>query len=84
MITTQTLLNEISDPKILRKDVATTYRLALQSSEATDWKAVNKAIIERWSFSALEWIKKQAWSSDATISSFVSRREDLSNNPARK
>jgi hypothetical protein len=44
-----------------RKDIAVTYALALRSSDPTDWQQVNEAVIERWSFSGLEWIKKQAW-----------------------
>lgn len=58
---TATLLNEISNGAP-RRAVAQTYRLAIQSSEATDWAAVNAAIIERWSVSGLTWIKQQAWS----------------------
>ena len=59
---TDTLLREIADPKLYRRDVAQTYRLAMQSREATDWPRVNRAIIARWSVSALEYIKAQAWS----------------------
>ena len=58
------LLREIAMPEMRRRDIAQTYRLALQSSERDkiDWKKVNAAIIERWSVSALTWIKEQAWS----------------------
>ena len=59
---TNTLLREIAEPECKRRDVAQTYALAIRSSEPTDWKAVNAAIIKRWSLSALEWIKKQAHS----------------------
>lgn len=59
---TQTLLDEIARKRTTRKDVAKTYALAIRSSEDTDWTAVNKAIIGRWSLSALKWIKGQAWS----------------------
>ena len=58
---TQTLLNEIGMPEMKRDDVALTYALAMRSSEETDWKAVNEAIIERWSMSALRYIKERAW-----------------------
>lgn len=60
----KTLLDEIANPEIKRKDVAQTYRLALQSAErdTIDWAKVNQAIIQRWSRSALHWIKEQAWS----------------------
>jgi hypothetical protein len=59
---TGTLLREIAEPSSKRRDIAKTYALALRSSEATDWKAVNAAIIARWSVSALNWIKEQAHS----------------------
>ncbi len=59
---TSTLLDEIRDPEFKKKNIAMTYRMALDSSEDTDWSKVNKAIIERWSRRALEDIKKLAWS----------------------
>jgi hypothetical protein len=59
--TTNTLLREIADPAMKRKDVAQTYGLALRSSWPTDWGQVNRAIMARWSRSALEWIKTRAW-----------------------
>lgn len=58
--TTNTLLREIADPAMKRKDVAQTYALALRSSWPTDWRVVNEAIIARWSKSALVWIKNYA------------------------
>lgn len=59
-----TLLSEIARPESKRLDVAKTYCLALRSSECNliDWKKVDKAILERWSFHALNWIKERAWS----------------------
>ncbi len=59
---TQVLLNEIGMKKIKQKAVACTYALALKSSDSTDWAAVNKAIINRWSLSGLKRIKEMAWS----------------------
>jgi len=60
------LLQEIATPELKRRDIAKSYRLALESQfdcdEVVDWDAVNTAIITRWSISGLEWIKKQAWS----------------------
>ena len=61
---TATLLSEIADPAMTRDDVAKTYGLALDLVPATahtDWSAVNRAIIARWSRSALEYIKGKAW-----------------------
>ena len=59
---TATLLVEIANLKMRRRDVAQTYALAMRSSEPTDWLRVNRAIIERWSMSALMWIKTKAHS----------------------
>ena len=59
--TTNVLLSEIGNPQMHRKDVAMTYGMALCSSANTDWGKVNRAIINRWSFSTLEWIKNAAW-----------------------
>jgi hypothetical protein len=58
------LLEEIAEPQFKRRDVAKTYALALRSSERdrVDWGKVNRAIIARWSFHALNWIKEQAHS----------------------
>ncbi len=61
---TNTLLREIADKAMKRKDVASTYGLAILSErygEKVDWRAVNTAIIGRWSRATLDWIKKRAW-----------------------
>lgn len=57
------LLEEIADPAMRRIDVAKTYRLILASGEQdrVNWRTVNTAIIDRWSVSALDWIKQFAW-----------------------
>lgn len=57
------LLEEIADPKMKRRDVAKSYALTIKSSEFVqiDFDRVNRAIMQRWSASGLEWIKKQAW-----------------------
>ena len=62
MSTTKTLLDEINNKKLHKKDISQTYRLAMNSSDKTDWEKVNKAIIFRWSLSALKDIKEWAWS----------------------
>lgn len=58
-----TLLQEIACKDFTRESVALTYALTLCSSErpTINWGKVNEAIVARWSFSALEWIKKRAW-----------------------
>lgn len=55
-----TILNEISHKECKRNDVALTYYFCMVSSEDIDYAKINKAIIERWSFSGLEYIKKKA------------------------
>lgn len=57
------LLEEIANPAMKRKDVAMSYRLILHSEgrERVNWRTVNAAVIDRWSVSALEWIKREAW-----------------------
>lgn len=59
-----TLLSEIADKRFKQKSIAKTYALALRSSErdSVDWLKVNAAIIERWSVSGLDRIKRMAWS----------------------
>ena len=58
---TQTLLDEVADPKMKRNDIVATYALALTTMEEVDWPVVNRAIIDRWSLSALTYIKDRAW-----------------------
>lgn len=59
-----TILREISMPEMKRKDIAQTYRLIMESSECdtVDYAVINNAIIDRWSYAGLTWIKKQAHS----------------------
>jgi len=58
-----TLLAEIADSRMKRNDIATSYAMALCSSErdSIDWSKVNHAIIDRWSIAALRYIKDRAW-----------------------
>ena len=55
------LLREVADPRMKRDDVALTYAFALRQPGEVDWAKVNHAIIDRWSLSALKYIKEQAW-----------------------
>ena len=59
---TNVIIREIADRKFKRKSIAQTYALALRSSYPTDWGKINSAIINRWSFNALVYIKELAWS----------------------
>jgi len=56
-----TLLREIPDKRITRDSVALTYAFAIRSREKVDWAKVNRAITDRWSVSALLYIKRKAW-----------------------
>jgi len=55
-----TILNEISHKECKRNDIALTYYFCMVSSEDIDYEKVNKAIIKRWSFSGLKYIKEEA------------------------
>lgn len=57
------ILSEIADSAMRRLDIAKTYRLILASGDQdrVNWRTVNTAIIDRWSVSALEWIKNWVW-----------------------
>lgn len=55
------LLDEIANPKATRDGVALTYALALRTPSQVDWPTVNRAIVARWSYSALDYIKRRAW-----------------------
>lgn len=54
------LMNELELPACTRKNVAKTYSYLLRQGHK-EWAAINRAIIKRWSPSALRWIKEQAW-----------------------
>ncbi|HDZ26274.1 hypothetical protein LCGC14_0911000 [marine sediment metagenome] len=58
---TNVLLREIVMKEAKQKHIACTYRLALQSTDKTDWRKVNQAIMERWSKAGLKRIKEWAW-----------------------
>lgn len=60
------ILEEIADKRMKRDDVAMTYAFALRqhgrtSDDEFDYALVNRAIMDRWSLSALKYIKERAW-----------------------
>lgn len=55
---TNVLLSKISNKRMVKSDIARMYFLAMFTSSPTDWGRVNRAIIERWSRSVLEDIKR--------------------------
>ena len=61
MAVEEVIENEISQD-LKQRDIAQTYALGMRSSWPTDWAKVNRMIIDRWSRSGLERIKKMAHS----------------------
>jgi hypothetical protein len=57
----EVILQEIGDRDSTRDNVALTYAFTITSREEIDVEKINKAIVARWSYSALEYIKKKAW-----------------------
>jgi hypothetical protein len=55
------ILQEIADKDFTRDNVALTYAFCISSSEEMDFGKINSAIVARWSYSALDYIKKKAW-----------------------
>lgn len=56
------MLAAIADPTCTRDDVAVDYAAALLAyGPSGEWREINEAIIERWSMSALRYIKEKAW-----------------------
>ncbi|HEX2879870.1 MAG TPA: hypothetical protein VHO25_10100 [Polyangiaceae bacterium] len=58
----QWIMNEIEDRVYTRADVAKTYAILIQKGH-TEFLEINRAIIARWSPSALGWIKERAYRS---------------------
>lgn len=58
---TAELLADVNDWAARRVDVAMSYAAAIRYERDIDWPRVNAAIIEKWSKSGLEWIKREAW-----------------------
>ena len=54
------ILEEISWPETTRKTVATSYAWCLRQPNEVNFGVVNRAILKRWSPSALEYIKRRA------------------------
>jgi hypothetical protein len=57
------LLATIHDPFSRRQEVALDYGFHISYGHKVNWEVANAAIIERWSKSALVWIKREAWKS---------------------
>ncbi len=58
----ESLEREIANPRMKRTDIALTYAFGIRDCAAeVDWATVNQQIIDRWSVSGLQYIKRQAW-----------------------
>ena len=61
---TRTILTAIREG-LPQREIASDYGLALVSAahdaDNPDWSAINRAILDRWSMSGLEQIKRDAW-----------------------
>ncbi len=57
----QMILREIADPKFTRDSIALTYAFCIRQRDQVNIQIINRAIMERWSESALEYIKRKAW-----------------------
>lgn len=58
------ILEEIADKRFKQKSVALTYAFCIRQdgdTDAIDWRKINRAIIDRWSRSGLDRVKKRAW-----------------------
>lgn len=55
------IMCEIADETTKRDNVALSYALGIASDEDIDYGKINRAIVARWSFSALDYIKRKAW-----------------------
>lgn len=62
-LTTRAFLAKVDDHARKQRSIAQQYCMHLNCNpQFVDWKAVNLAIIERWSRSGLERIKRAGWS----------------------
>ena len=61
MFCEEIILQEIGNKESTRDNVAVTYAFCRTSREKVDFSKINIAIINRWSFSALKYIKSKAW-----------------------
>lgn len=55
------IMHEIDDRAFTRDSVAITYAWCIRQHNECDFLIINRAIIDRWSRHALEYIKAKAW-----------------------
>lgn len=56
----ENILHEIADKNSTRDTIALAYAFCISSGDKIDFEKINIAIEARWSFSALDYIKKKA------------------------
>ena len=64
----------LSDPEKTRDDIAVIYAEAIESESVIDWDLTHSKILERWSKSALSYIKRQ--SRKLIIDKFLERSDN--------
>jgi len=55
------ILEEIAEKESTRDCIAATYAFCITTCEDIDIGKINRAIVERWSKSGLNYIKTEAW-----------------------
>ena len=55
------ILEEIEEKRSTRDSIAFTYAFCIETINRFEFGKINRAIIARWSKSALAYIKKEAW-----------------------
>jgi len=55
------ILEEIDNKESKRNDIAMTYAFCISSREKPNFGKINRAIVQRWSRSGLDYIKRRAW-----------------------
>ncbi len=58
--------SEIECESTTRKQIAHTYRIIMEKVPNANWVEINKKITDKWSSSALAYIKNLAWSGKFT------------------
>jgi len=72
------LLATVNDWGATRAVVAQDYAAAIVYGDRQDWTTINMAIIERWSESGLEWIKREAWKQAQRHPHYAASNQDTS------
>ena len=78
------ILQEIAEKETTRDSVALTYAFCIISSEEIDFRKINIAIAERWSRSAVNYIKHKAWRTVKQKTIAIPAQDSKGNNPEQK